>query len=368
MTTRLLLYRFLMIAILGCDAHTASPIETYVCEEDDDVGCYEGHIIPDFYLTKGKMQAVDTWTDHDPALKLIGKPTVLSTHWLDEAYFSHIGFLAKKDSNAKLEVVFDYLESSYLAVPNFDEFPAIYGFTSDIATDTETVKVDVVDGWEWVDVFVNTPIWANYIRVQIVKKGSGSVTLAHPVMDTERKDGWKNDPLIFAGEPCDDDSDCGSFFCEEVTIESESSRVCVTCRTDADCDGISICGLEDDIFQCVVPDAKYLSRACAVDEECRDGFCCNGLCSTCCEDADCGEGETCEQLTDGDPFQCNPGQNTYPTDAACFRNEDCADGQCVSLTEDDPAYEEICLMLDYRPPECPIDGIKYGTCTDKAEL
>ena len=125
-------------------------------------------------------------------------------------------------------------------------------------------------------------------------------------------------------------------------------------------EGIAICGYIHESRGCVIPNTKPLGDGCAVDDECfDDAVCCKGSCSTCCDNADCDEETSCEQIVVGYellpfvPYQCAPGQALYEDGEPCFRDSDCSSDACFG-------YDDLSTSA--------IVGIAYGVCGTIKEL
>ena len=343
-------------------------------------------------LTEGTANVVSTWHGDDTGYELVGNPTILSTSRMPIEMmppFGSIKFLTDgTDDDTKIEIYIDYFEKDYqvegMPVEPYSLYDAErYHTEYDLGrypTDRKAVSVDVKN-WKLFTYYFDPPQWADYMAVHLVKKGEGRVVLSLVLLDAIDNgpiDTEQSEIDEYLYEPCKEDADCGAdgICAPYFSIgEEDESRVCSYCATDADCDGISICGIRSRwnvwsgaIRDCVAPNAKPLKELCAVDGECADGICCAGVCSLCCDDKDCEGDGTCTREWEDDPFQCDPGKGLYEDGARCFRNEDCKSGLCdgevseASQSEDctDGGVEE-----SDAGASCPADGVLYGSCAEK---
>jgi hypothetical protein len=345
-----------------------------LCEESSCTG-----YMNNWYLTKGEADGIfSTWHQEDgESIELKGETTVLSTKWINLEYPLSLDFLmVDKKGDVTLEVWVDYLEKDYQAdsLPLDPPPSAAYYLSmnshvdlSDIATPTDRAIVPVnVGEWEMSRTFLlepAIPTWVDSVAVHIVKKGSGTATIArlllNPVPDVSSPPwGAGYDRLYY---DCTDNNDCGdALFCEPYFGDNSESKQCSYCASDEDCAGVAICGRAFYTRDCVVPYAKPLGEDCEVDEECKNGICCNNHCSACCDEAPCADDQTCTQIYSDDPFQCNPGKGLYQSGELCYRNEDCESNICAGEEDNENAECPPYASTDTDPDA----GAEADTNTD----
>jgi hypothetical protein len=362
---------------LGCSSNdTISEVEPLELTGTDVCAQYDG-----WFLTEGAADKVSTWHQNEYGYKLKGDLTVLSSKWMIDPSYGSLDFVVvERSGNAEIEVWVDYFEEDYQVDNPPADMPPCYDFYFEgearlFPADRAIVPVTVGEGEMFRTYLVEpaVPSWVDSFAIHIVKKGSGTATVARllfnrgivvPVPWGDSYDGiW---------EPCTDDNDCGdALFCMPFWnfYEDAEEKVCSYCASDEDCRGIAICGLNNNGRDCVVPHAKPLGEPCAVDEECTDGICCQSRCSACCENKPCEDEQTCIQIDESAPYQCNPGQGLYSSGELCYRNEDCASGNCDGeIVESGPCGDtdngtgtDADAGVDTESA-CSSPSVRYGQC------
>lgn len=281
---------------------------------------------------QGSVERVATWHRADYGVELVGDPVVLTQLSKDSSTESKcylFELLARYDEGVTITISMDFLDdgsveySHPLTTNNFE--PARY--------------------------HVSTPRWYRGVRFTVKKTGSGKAVLAH-VRVTTSKDGCSAEPLPIRaapkGVPCTRDSDCKSQHCVSVKqwnakTKSGDVQVCSACRSENDCGGSEVCGVEaaSDFklyLGCGAAARHAFGERCAFDGECDSGVCCGGVCSTCCKDHPCSSG-ACEQRDwqhHGDgyqyqllPYQCDPHDGLGVAGQACLDGDDCKSATCA---------------------------------------
>ncbi len=194
-----------------------------------------------------------------------------------------------------------------------------------------------------------------------------------------------SDPM---GAACERAIECAAGSCAEV----EPGRgVCARCDAAQGCgEEGEACGLDLGAAGALEPGCgaaarHVLGERCLGDVECATGTCCEGRCSTCCEDAGCAGDQRCarneqaEQMPAGPsvllwylalPLQCAAGEGQRAAGEPCLVPGDCASGSCVAagrllvcsndgrpcaleeLGEECPDEAGICLELGARDGHC----------------
>ena len=366
----------LIASLIGCQNEKADEGIDMVYNDGDEPGgwcmgdVYISESNTGFCLSAGRVEMIPTWSNQDRAYKLYAKKTVLSTYWLDDTQEIQVGFMAKKEGDATLKIHFDYFEMDYL-VENEPIEPAPLKYKgialNPTVRETVTVKVKEVEDWKHFEITHEPPPWADLVGVHIVKQGPGSITLSQLILN------W---PVFFSSKEyhnlkktCEDDKTCGDGFCTEIDppgSDTKARSVCSMCRTDEHCDAPSICGSDGYFRSCVYPAVKPLGAPCAVDDECTNGYCCDGQCAACCQDDDC-DGE-CVKPAPWEPYQCDPGEGDYNVGDVCYRDQDCASGYCESQSVKN---DYLTIQTDYffsctdEPEEaCQTTILPYGQCAE----
>ena len=174
---------------------------------------------------------------------------------------------------------------------------------------------------------------------------------------------------------CASDADCGA--CAACVGGTCMGLGDVSCLNDADCLAGETCVIDP-----LNPCANHCAQAvpCAVDTDCAPcQACVNGACVTpapagCLSDADCAEGEVCEQGLPGDcQNHCVPAQIGCTTDADCGACQVCVANQCqgtglVACAEHaDCAADQFCHQVLGEPCKNACEALPDGACRDAAD-
>ncbi len=280
-------------------------------------------------VDSGTVRRVSTWHPQDYGVELVGDPAVISQ--LIEKRVGCMSFdtLAEVDPNASVFLGLDF---------------------EDDGTEEYAAPVPGND-WSAVSYLITPPSWYSKVRFSLRKTGPGRAVLAH-IRISEGSD-CSAAPLPLSGRPlgagCENSSQCAGGLCAPGGFPyhnaDDLSFACGECSADADCSGAS-CGLEPDQYglhaACKEAGRHLLGERCLYDGECSSGICCGQVCSACCEESQCADGESCTLSThpvEGDPFwmprpfQCAPGEGRGAAGELCLRDQDCASGSCAGRGE-----------------------------------
>jgi len=239
--------------------------------------------------------------------------------------------------------------------------------------------------------YVTPPSWFTSVRFIVGKRGGGEMVLAklRAVDDVDDYAKCTAPEVELMDRPayaeCDEDDECGSGLCR--------AGMCAGCASDDDCES-GVCGY-DERFQaflgeqlivdvlpfCVERGSRVGGALCLGDGECETGVCCEGVCSECCGEGSCAQGQECAPSvasTTGDnyalPYQCAPGGGRAESGAFCTDDSDCASNRCgerlcsglcstywETLGSPDCAMS-VCDGPTCWPTECEVQTIDVGVC------
>ncbi|HKU42848.1 MAG TPA: hypothetical protein VJR89_32035 [Polyangiales bacterium] len=302
----------------------------------------------------GKIERIGTWHSHDFAVELQSDQATLSqvnmTVDAERAQCFSFSLIADVSKQTKLFMELDFLNDGHV------EFSQRLPPSS----------------WQRRTFLVKTPTWYEGVRFIVRKDGPGHAALAE--LRAQVSDDCTGERVKLAHRPqgvrCSGDDECENGRCTFGT--------CAFC--DGDCESGRICGPEGYhgrlVERCVLPGRAGFGDACSSDAQCRDGVCCNGMCSDCCPDSHaCADGASCAPAIgldglafDAYPFQCAPGEHRGLRGARCTANEDCQSSVCSGAGPG-------CDLLDCQHPDeadggtvsncnwtCPRKVLKLGTC------
>lgn len=188
------------------------------------------------------------------------------------------------------------------------------------------------------------------------------------------------------GATCAQPTDCASGVCTMFPGAFAPPSACGECAVGSACPGPGdVCGYSPPTAYtlgassaCVAMGSKQLGEACGVNEECADGSCTFGVCSSCFAQS-CGAGIACDvspkiPLPIGlanypAPFVCAPGTGAAAVGEPCGANADCASDTCTGtarrVCEDGRACTNdadcpVISGLDHQV--CETVGVIGGTC------
>jgi Cys-rich repeat protein len=327
-----------------------------------DLWC--GDTLCSWEVEDGDIERVPTWHERDYGVSLLGDGVAisqLSDITGEDVTCLRFSLLADIDVTATVMLQMDLYDDGVIdyerPIPASDWAPIAY-------------VVTLPDDYQG-------------IRFRITKTGTGRAVLAQIVAEDFKT--CTEPPLAVtdlpAGAECSVADDCASDICTPAPASLFAANVCGECATDTDCAAGDVCGIEppleriflDHYRACVPAASRGLGERCAVDGECATGICCEGLCSTCCDGADCPAGQACELRDRQDeyvfwaaPHQCAPAGGLGATGTDCLIDADCASSSCQGAGDLD-----VCLLDGRRcsgDEDCPSDfecvtiGTDGGTC------
>jgi hypothetical protein len=226
----------------------------------------------------------------------------------------------------------------------------MFSLVADVAPEVDvTLLLDIQDdgsidaeeripssSWAPIEILIDMPPrFDERVRFVLEKTGAGHAVLAQ-IQATEAPC-----PVpVQLGELCTEDGVCASGHCVPFIPGLNSIGSCGECADSSQCSGEDVCGLD-------VPESKYsymhaacgsaarhgLAELCIEDGECVTGVCCEGVCSTCCAEVACSDGESCSHVVllagSTGPRMCAPGAGAGSTGEACLTAADCASGTCA---------------------------------------
>ncbi|HEY1817595.1 MAG TPA: hypothetical protein VGG74_34885 [Kofleriaceae bacterium] len=315
-------------------------------------------------VERGSVAQVPTWNQADSGVEFDGADVAIS----------QISPVSSSDGSCiEFDLIADVDDDAEVDL-NFDAFAdGTVEFTQRIPTSSWAPVSFVVDvGGVW-----------SGMRFEIAKHGNGHAVVAQLAAKIADPSVCSNFTPAFTPSPaplgasCSPSEQCGSgALCErEPPYGILNGNVCMGCLigSDASCGSGNVCGLGDPIspvldvpIECVPAAARPLGAPCITDGECETGIC-EGACSACRDDLDCGSGQQCGlgwSGTDGlqaAPFVCAPGQAMQASGGPCASNGDCRSGACIpAATLMECSDGRVCKTnLD-----CPFDGGDSATVFD----
>jgi len=205
------------------------------------------------------------------------------------------------------------------------------------------------------------PVWFEHVRLRVTRNADTNAKVVLWLASLEAD--YCSDthiPIeptpgsIGLGGQCEADTQCKSNTCvSQVPANACTGNACATaatycseCRADRDCAEGKVCGVSPEsqayaYRACVPASDKATGESCAVNDECKTGRCCQGICSECCDNADCAVGGSCTKHDInssgvGLSFRSEAGLCTTQgaparhTGQACLVDDDCASKRCTS--------------------------------------
>jgi hypothetical protein len=324
-----------------------------------DLWC--GEQLCSWKIARGEVHQVPTWNKGDDGAELVGA---------DTAIYQLAPVTSDDGSCIQFELIAD-------VDPDVD-----LRFQADVFGDGSIELDDPIPSAQWRPLTYRFHIDGAYagIAFWIVKRSDGHAVVAQLQAQTCGDDDTAvhvNGMPAPAGAACSAPGECASAICTQFPGSFAAPPACGACVVGAACtDAGDVCGYAPPTAYtlgassaCVAIGSKQLGEACGVNEECADGSCSFGVCSSCFGDS-CGAGVTCDvsprvpkhtlPLFDYPaPFVCAPGAGTATAGAPCGANADCASGTCAGsprlVCEDGRACA--------NDADCPVvDGIDHGVC------
>jgi hypothetical protein len=336
----------LLLAAVGCEAGDliSNPMTDRWCGDR-----------PCSWEVEGQIARVSTWHSHDFAVALLS----------DQAKLSQLNasVSAKKTECYSFSLIADVAAQArvFLELDFLDD--GVVEFSQRLPPSR----------WELRTFLIKTPSWYEGVRFIVRKDGPGEAALAE--LSAKASDACSGERVKLEHRPdgvsCEQDTDCEHARC--------AHGACSFCHDD--CASGEICGLApyhgELVDRCTAPHTASFGEGCSADAQCREGACCDGVCSECCPGThECADAGACArsklmdmvnvpQLTLTYPFQCSPGEFRSPTGATCSTDLDCRSGHCTGggvgcdrLDCDDDA--------GVRSPNCevwcPRATVRAGSC------
>ncbi|MCB9744794.1 MAG: hypothetical protein H6740_19540 [Alphaproteobacteria bacterium] len=358
--------RFTMLSLFLLTGAWSSCASDLLDDPGFDVWC--GDQLCEWEVEQGAVERVPTWHPEDEGALLVGDPVVLSQRAnITQADATCIRFelVADVQADASLTLSLDFMDDGSAEY----EHPL------------------VSDNFEQVHYYITAPHWYDGVRFRIRKDGEGDAVLATIRATAVSLASCSGDPIavdnVPLGADCLSGEGCASGFCADVPLIDSSGWLpasfltCGRCESSEDCREGELCGV---VFAgaysayraCMRPPERLLGQACAVDEECSSGTCCEGQCSECCQDRGCAEGD-CERREPFDshtpegamPFVCEATLGERQPGEPCMEGSDCASGLCPSsgvVSICDPAGESCRVSQDCDSGDCVAVSLLNGAC------
>jgi hypothetical protein len=339
--------------------------------EDPGFDLWCGDSLCTWKLARGEIRQVPTWHAGDDGVEFLGPDTAIyQLTPVDFTDTSCIEFelLADVDAGTDLRFQVDVFGDGSFElderIPSADWQPLVYRFD--------------IDG----------PYYG--VLFQISKRSDGHAIVAqleaHTCSSGAATQHIPAQPLV-EGARCDLDTQCDSGICETFPTGFDPPLRCGACEVGAACPTAGdVCGLAPPLnytllasSACVPMGSKLLGEQCGVNEECADGICGFGVCSTCFSSS-CGGGESCEvaltiPVGDGSfgnypaPLVCSPNGGRRAAGEPCATASDCTSAICVG-TERRVCNDGRACGTDYDCPiltdldhsRCATVGLIGGTC------
>ncbi|MBW1806592.1 MAG: hypothetical protein JRJ19_06385 [Deltaproteobacteria bacterium] len=285
-------------------------------------------------VESGDVARVATWHRADYGVELVGDPVVIyqtSEITSAEADCFEFELQADSDPGVALSISMDFLDDG----------------------STEYSHPLPSENYKPVRYCMLTPSWYVKVRFTIVKEGFGRAVLAQiKISKCDECGGARlelNDRPM--GATCEFDNQCAQARCISVLqwrpdMDGSQVRACSGCRNDIDCSGLEVCGLEAGLagwlYQDCGPAGRHLlGDRCISADECAGGFCCQGICSQCCDGQGCPNQTDCkirDWRTLGEdyefqilPHQCSPGEGAMESSVVCLKDDDCISADCQGV-------------------------------------
>jgi hypothetical protein len=296
------------------------------------LGCQPGPLIhntsvdlwcgdrPCHWEVEGRIERIGTWHERDYAVEFVSDDARLS-QWNEQANAEYadcydFAMVAKVDRGVKLYLELDFLDDGVIdwsqPVPESD--------------------------WQRRTFLITAPSWYEGVRFILRKDGPGYAALAQ--LSAEVSYDCNRQPIELLNRPpgalCEHDDECAAGSC--------NGGRCAACAQNADCDESGVCGVrhvDGSLRQeCVAHAGSAFGERCLDGAQCETGVCCEGVCSTCCDDEPCEDGLTCGPAvhyaaTDsyGEqpfvPWHCGAGERRGAPGDLCTHGDDCASELCV---------------------------------------
>jgi hypothetical protein len=339
--------------------------------EDPGFDLWCGESLCSWKVARGEIRQVPTWHAGDDGVELLGPSTAIyqltSVDYTDTTCIE-FELLADVDPGVDLRFQVDVFGDGSIElderIPSADWQPLVYRFN--------------VDGYYYGVLF------------QIAKESDGHAIVAqleaHTCSESEATSTIPAQPLV-DGAPCEIGTQCGSGICETFPTGFPPPATCGECEIGSACPNAGdVCGLAPPAAfplsastACVPMGEKLLGEQCGVNEECADGLCGFGVCSTCFATS-CGAGVTCAQALDVPlgggaigfypaPMVCAPREQQRAPGEPCASAADCMSTICVG-TERRVCRDGRACGTDYDCPiledldhsRCETVGVIGGTC------
>ena len=298
-----------------------------------DLWC--GDTLCSWELDEGEIAKASTWHARDLAVDLKSETVQLSQRFDGLSVLCmEFSFVADVDASAHVWIGIDFLGDG--TIPIQERIP--------------------VSNWQRLSYKVRGPGWSGGARFIIRKESGGRAVLAQMRLRKVNAGECVGAPVEVRDRPlgveCEDDSDCTSSICSEVTrlgwaydgAVTRSQR-CGGCRDTNDCGGEEVCGQDTHDkygfhLACGASGRHVLGEICVDGAECTTGVCCEGICSTCCGEEGCTGDSYCVQFgtrpgevklpPQNSAFMCSPGRSLGTANDFCLLDADCASGRCES--------------------------------------
>jgi hypothetical protein len=311
-------------------------------------------------VVRGRISREATWHDGDPGVALIDLDTTIEQF---TPVNSHDGtcirfdLIANVNANAQVSLDVDVYGDGTIE----RSFPL--GTT----------------GWQSVSYqFAVAPPYTG-IRFAFTMRNFGSAVLARMHAQVLNDFACPSFDAIHAGPAplgaiCATAADCASHIClDNILVPS----TCAACDPVASmCANGEICGLDDPgppergvPLACVAPGVREVGEGCFGNADCTTGVCQLGVCSTCRENADCGNRRECKQAYSHGPSLCWSGFYQRQPGEPCTADLECLSGGCLGVPRRQCFDGRSCLSdancpvdASLVPGHCLIVGVQGGTC------
>lgn len=331
-----------------------------------------GDRLCEWELESGEIDRIPTWHEQELGLRFASRDTAISQKLdIDPGACLFFRILADVSPAANFRLEFDVLDDG-------------------VVDQSQRIAVRRFQAVEFIDL---VPMWTDQVRLRLIAD-TGSVRIAQiRAQAIARSECGLRDPIEVPDRPlgagcvegrqcaseicsrnvctlCANDSDCSEGeVCNRVLAEAgsplSSHQACVPkgsvaqgepCTTSEACErgvcALGRCGCDDETLcpegdicgtdeagrhLCESPGQETFGERCSIDAECREGTCCQGVCSLCCSDADCEHGRCLSAsgraLDEPNalptlPYRCAALQGSSQAGVSCFVDDDCANGSC----------------------------------------